>query len=282
MHILLIGLSCGLAWVTRLLIRFPKNKAGDTLFLFLVPPLIIFFTFLSVICMGSSGEMFGFSASIFSYSLALVLLILSVFSFLRMFFQMRKALKRIREFPLETIADFSARVIDIDFPYSAQIGFWSPELVLSKGLIDLLTPAELTAVLAHEQAHRDYRDTFWFFGLEGIRSLTVWLPNTESLWQELLLLREIRADRQALQQVDPLTLAQSLLKVAQKVTQSNTLSQDESFCALFHPNLPKNHLVGRIESILEEKIIYSFSWSSFYSGIFLSLLPLFLVIWHSS
>jgi Zn-dependent protease with chaperone function len=48
--------------------------------------------------------------------------------------------------------------------------------------------------LAHEQAHAHYRDTFWFFWLNV---LTSWLPHTEALWQEILFLREIRADEKA-------------------------------------------------------------------------------------
>jgi len=280
-HILLMGLSFVLAWTMRL--QPDQNKAEGILFLFLVPPLIIFFTFLSIICMGTSGEMFGFSSSIFSYVLALLLLGIAAFIFGRMFWQMRKALQRIREFPLEKIANFSARVIEIDFPYSAQIGFWLPELVISRGLINLLTSEELEAVLAHEEAHRNYRDTFWFFGLEVIRSLTAWLPNTESLWQKLLLLREIRADQKASQTIQPYILAQSLLKVVQNVTHnSSKMNYSESFSALFHPNMSQNHLITRIESMLEGNSAYCFSGYSLYWGIFLSFLPLLLVIWHSS
>ena len=82
-------------------------------------------------------------------------------------------------------------------------------------MLDALDRPHLDAVLAHEQAHVYYRDTFWFFWLGWIRSFTIWLPNTEAVWQELLLLRELRADRQATEQVDFLLLAESLLIVAQ-------------------------------------------------------------------
>ena len=283
MHIFLIGLSFALAWTIRLLWRFssPEITAAKTLSFFLVPPLTIFFTLLSVIEMGTRGEMFGFSASIFSYFIALSLLILVLYVFLRLFFQMRKALKRVREFPHQIIATIPVRVIEIDFPYSAQIGFWSPELVMTRGLINLLTPEELEAVLAHEQAHRDYRDTFWFLGLDAIRFLTFWLPNTESLWQGLLLGREIRADHQASQTVSSFVLAESLLKVAQAVS-SNTyeINYSESFSVLFHPNMGRSHLIARIEFMLEENTTNYFS--GLHWGIFLSLLPLFLVIWHST
>ena len=52
---------------------------------------------------------------------------------------------------------------------------------------------------------------FGFFWWGWLRRLTEWLPHSKELWQELLLLRELRADQWAAQQVDPLVLAESLL-----------------------------------------------------------------------
>jgi len=75
--------------------------------------------------------------------------------------------------------------------------------------LDTLDNAHLDAVIAHEQAHF-YWDTFWFFWLGWV--LHCHCCNTESLWQELLILREVRADHWAAQQVDPLLLAESLLR----------------------------------------------------------------------
>jgi Zn-dependent protease with chaperone function len=85
--------------------------------------------------------------------------------------------------------------------------------MVSQGLLQSLTEEQLQAVLTHEHAHLHYRDTFWFFWLGWVNRLTAWLPNSTLLWQELLLLRELRADRWAAQHVDSLVLAETLLQV---------------------------------------------------------------------
>jgi len=98
--------------------------------------------------------------------------------------------------------------------FAAQVGFWEPQLVVSRGLLTRLDPEHLRAVVIHEQAHRHYRDTFVFFWLGWIRTLAIGLPQTRRLWQELVVLRELRADRWAAQRIDPLVLAEALVQVA--------------------------------------------------------------------
>ncbi|QQE67152.1 Zn-dependent protease with chaperone function [Leptolyngbya sp. BL0902] len=108
----------------------------------------------------------------------------------------------------------SARLVETAVPLAAQVGFWQSRLVVSRGWLDALSPEEQGMILAHEQAHAHHRDplVFWLLGL--VRRLTIWLPNTQALWQELLLLREIRADRWAVQQAHPLAVAELLVKLS--------------------------------------------------------------------
>jgi Zn-dependent protease with chaperone function len=106
-----------------------------------------------------------------------------------------------------------ARLLKTPYCFAGHVGLWPSELVISEGLIERLTAEQLQGVLAHEQAHHYYQDTLWFWVLGWLRRLTRWLPRTESLWQDLLLLRELRADHWAATQVDPLTLAEALLVV---------------------------------------------------------------------
>jgi Zn-dependent protease with chaperone function len=47
--------------------------------------------------------------------------------------------------------------------FSAIIGFWHPEFVVSTGLLKTLDQVHIEAVIAHEKAHYYYRDTFGFF-----------------------------------------------------------------------------------------------------------------------
>ena len=71
----------------------------------------------------------------------------------------------------QPIVGKTARILETDFLYSAQIGFWQSELVVSQGLLKSLDSEHLNAVLAHEQAHVYYRDTFWFFWLGWLRTI---------------------------------------------------------------------------------------------------------------
>ncbi|NJR68895.1 MAG: M56 family metallopeptidase [Synechococcales cyanobacterium CRU_2_2] len=126
-----------------------------------------------------------------------------------------RTVAQIRQLPLQPVQGTASRQIQSMVPFAARVGFWQPDLVVSLALTQQLSPEELRAVLLHEQAHLQFRDTFWFFWLGWLRQCTRWLPQTEALWQELLLLREIRADRWAAQFADPLVIAEALLKMTQ-------------------------------------------------------------------
>jgi hypothetical protein len=169
----------------------------------------------------------------------------------------------------------NSRVLDNPILFSALIGFWQPELLVSQGLLNTLDSAHLQAVLKHEQGHYYYRDTFWFFWLGWVRSYTAWLPNTEALWQELLLLREMRADRWAAQQVDPLLLAEALLVVV------STLRVSDNCCAAFSCAAPRSRLEERIEALLASELSYHqpslWSWA----WVLLAFLPLAAVPFHT-
>jgi beta-lactamase regulating signal transducer with metallopeptidase domain len=154
----------------------------------------------------------------------------------------------LQPYPQTSIHGQSARILNVSFPYSAQIGFWRSQLVISQGLIELLDSEHLEAVLAHEKAHANYRDTFWFFWLGWLRQITAWLPNSESLWQELLFLRELRADQKAVTQVDALVLAESLMLVAQQAHQTSPLTDLEVICATFYQ---ENRLLVRINGLID-------------------------------
>ena len=249
MHLMMIAIALGLAWVIRLI---PINSHGTwehrwqrSLFGFLVSPLILVTTALAIVFMGTEGSMLGFPASRLSYGLAATFLLITLIFGLRLRDRAQKTCEEISKYPSKTIAGNSVKFLAIDLPYIAQIGFWKPQLVISQGLLDLLEPEQLNAVFAHEQAHVYYRDTFWFFFLGWLRSVTSWLPNTEALWQELLLLREIRADLQAAQTVDALVLAESLLMVAQAPGQSSLC-----FCATLYSALNSDRLTQRIDALI--------------------------------
>jgi Zn-dependent protease with chaperone function len=246
-----------------------------TLFLFLFPPLLIFMTVTAVLCMGTQGKMGGMYTGSFSYILALIFLGLFNILGLKLTFQGWKSVKSVRECPQIHIAGKPIRLLQTKALFAAQMGFWQPELVVSQGLLETLSPSHLESVLAHEQGHYQYRDTFWFFWLGWIRSCTAWLPNTEALWQELLMLRELRADSYAASQVDPLTLAESLLLVVNH----QTLTSEVCCAALGSSEV--NRLEQRIDALLTTPEPASETPFPSLSIFLLAFLPLVTVIFHT-
>ena len=282
MHLILMFIALTVALWLRFIPLKTKGNLGKrwqySLFLFSFPPLIILMTCFAVIFMGYNGQMLGFPASKVSYIISLFFIFFSLISLLKLSYQSWLSIKKIRTYPLELVQKKSVRILDISFPYSGQIGFWNSELVISHELINLLSPQHLKAVIAHEEAHYNYRDTFWFFWLSFLKIITFWLPNTETLWRELLLLRELRADQKASEKVDSLLLAESLLFVTQASVNS-PLNFSESFSCAFS----NNRLSERVEALLnpektqprEQFNLYSWIW------FFLALSPWLTIPFHS-
>ena len=280
MHLVMILGGLGLAWVLRL--SWSESTGNWTqrwrraLLLFLLPPLLLLMTAFAVLCMGPQGQMIGLNTDWFSYGLVLGWATLAVFFCLKLAAEGRQSLQHVRTYPQIELKGKSARLLSSSILFSAQIGFWQPELVVSQGLLQKLKSEHLEAVLTHEQAHYYYRDTFWFFWLGWLRQITIWLPNTESLWQELLVLRELRADGWAARQVDALLLAESLLMVV-----NNQMTASENFCAAFSCAVSRNRLQERIEALLGEPEPSSESSRWIWCWVLLALLPLIALPLHS-
>ena len=314
MHLLMILATLGLAWLLRLGWKQPTGNWSQrwqkTLLFFLFPPLLIMMTAVAVLCMGPQGEMMGLHTGWLSYWLVFGGVGISFCFCLKLGITAWQSLQRIRTYPQIELGNresgmgnvseeikqqgrgcefvtssnppqlggssTTARLLENSTLFIAQVGFWQPELLVSRGLLHRLQPEYLEAVLTHEQAHHYYRDTFWFFWLGWVRCCSAWLPNTESLWQELLLLRELRADSWAAQKVDSLLLAESLLMMV-----STSVMPLEGFCAAFSCAVPRNRLEERIDALLGEgdfsapSNIWTWSW------IILALLPLVAVPFHS-
>jgi Zn-dependent protease with chaperone function len=284
MHFLMIFIAFALAVSLRLIAPKPSKKWQEnwqrSLFFFLFPSLLLLMTFLSVFWMGYRGQMFGIPASWFSYLLSLTVLAVGGFLLLQYCYQAWQTIRKIRTYSQEKIGGEIARILEVNFPYIAQVGFWKSELIVSRGLLNLLDKNNLQAVLAHEQAHHDFHDTFWFFWLGWLRTFTAYLPNTEAWWQELLRLRELRADWQASQQVDAFLLAESLLIVSQAVNEVGFETPAECFSAAFNDAPPPNRLIERIELLLDGSDGNTGSnwWN--WGWIVLTLLPLLMVPCH--
>lgn len=278
MHLFTIATALGLAWMLRLGHLSSGNydrRWQNALLQFLLPPLLLVATAVAILCMGPYGQMVWRWEGWLCYLLALGFLGFMGIVGWQLAAQAWQSLRQVRTYPHQEVLGTSSRLLETPLVFSAQIGLWQPELVVSQGLLDTLDREHLQAVLAHENAHLYYRDTFWFFGLGWLRQCSSWLPNTEALWQELLLLREIRADRWAAGQVDPLLLAESLLFVARA-----PLQQSESFCAAFSCAAPRSRIEERIEALLVDSLIppknnlWALAWLS------VAFIPLFAIPFH--
>ena len=277
MHLIIILAALFLAWYFRLQW---SNSAQNwakrwqcALLFFALPPLLLIITAASIVCMGPTGYM-ALGNGWFSYLLALSFCGWALVKWLQLAIRGYGGVKQIRALTQTNIGEKSARILDTSALFSAQIGFWQPELVVSKGLLQKLDREHLEAVLAHEQGHYHYRDTFWFFWLGWLRSSTAWLPNTDALWEELLALRELRADRWAADRIDPLLLAESLLFFA-----SERVRMGKDFCAAFSQVVGRNRLQERIEALLTPESSSGLNWWD-WSWLFLAFVPLFAVPFH--
>ncbi|HEY9907706.1 MAG TPA: M48 family metalloprotease [Thermosynechococcaceae cyanobacterium] len=248
MHFLILLTTLGLAWWVRW--RWSGRledwnlRWQSALGAFLFAPTLIAASSIAVLCMGPHGQMVWHGEGWLSYGLALVFWVVAIVLALKLTWNGCQTLRQTRKQVAIDLSGPTGRLLETSTLYSAQIGFWQPELVVSRGLLDTLSADQLEAVLVHEQAHLHYRDTFWFFWLGWLRRLTAWLPQTETLWQELLALRELRADRWAVQYVDSLLLAEALLlAVSQPIA-------PEPFGAAFASLAPPDRLEQRIEALL--------------------------------
>ncbi|MBD2451553.1 M56 family metallopeptidase [Nostoc sp. FACHB-152] len=281
MHLVIILATLAVSWILRCSW---VNSQGNwnarwrrSLFVFLFPPLLIFMTAIAVLFMGPQGKMGGAYTGWFSYDLAFMSLGFFAFLCIKLAVQGWQSVQSARHSPLVNLDSQPVRLLNTPALFAGQIGFWQPELVVSQGLLQTLSPAHVESVLAHEQGHHHYRDTFWFFWLGWVRSCTAWLPNTNALWQELLVLRELRADSYAASQVDPLLLAESLLLV---VSQTCVLPESDICCAALDDGVG-DRLEQRINALLAPpEPTATTKWRSWH-GFLLAFLPLLTVLFHA-
>lgn len=252
MHLILILTSLFLAYGIRIISQILESKYqkkwGLSLFFFCFPPLILLMTCVVIIFMGYQGEMWGIKASKFSYYLSISFFIYAILKLTNNIYSHFKTWSILQKCTDHQIKSHKYKLLKSNVPYAAEIGFWHSQLVLSQGLIDLLSQEHLMAVIAHETAHRNYKDPFVFFWLFYLKKLGFCLPNNDNLWENLVLLRELRADQTAAKKVDYLLIAESLLQVTSSIMTHKNQVNNELECAFYD-----NRLQIRIENLMEKK-----------------------------
>ncbi|MEA5448922.1 M56 family metallopeptidase [Leptolyngbya sp. CCNP1308] len=232
-----------------------QTRWESALSAFCLPPLMVVLAAGAVLAMGHHGTMLGWSVSPVGcwISLGVTALVGGVFA--SALGQAVRTQWRLRQYPVVPLPEGGrAQCLPIDLPMAAQVGLWRSALLVSRGWLEQLPPAEQQAMLAHEQAHADHHDPFWFFWLGVVRRFTSWLPNTASLWEELLLLREMRADHQAANTSDPLLLAELLVKLARQMALDSippTLEAEIASCVGFNDALSLTRLEQRVNALVE-------------------------------
>ncbi|MFA1711509.1 M56 family metallopeptidase [Peribacillus frigoritolerans] len=105
------------------------------------------------------------------------------------------------------------QIVDFTQPLAFTYGFIRPQILISTGLINLLQPYELEAVLEHECYHCQNRDPFklsiWF----SLARVFSFLPISRKLYERYMIEKEIKADNFAIHQVGMKAVASALYKL---------------------------------------------------------------------
>ncbi|MFI6907304.1 M56 family metallopeptidase [Nonomuraea sp. NPDC050394] len=91
---------------------------------------------------------------------------------------------------------------------------WRSRVVLSRGALDLLDPAELRAVLAHERAHARGRHDLFLMPFAALAAAFPWLPVVKAARRAVPVLLEMLADDRARRVSGDRTLARAIVLMA--------------------------------------------------------------------
>lgn len=124
----------------------------------------------------------------------------------------RRALRA--ELPRRRIGQVEVFVMDDPHPAASSFGGWASTIIVTTGAIELLTPEQLRAVVAHERAHITDRH----HALRALAALQAavlpWVPATRMLNRATRLLVELAADEVAARKAGAVHLANALARMA--------------------------------------------------------------------
>lgn len=106
------------------------------------------------------------------------------------------------------------RVLDHSAPLAWSVPGWNRRLVLTAGLIDLLTPAQVDAVIAHERAHLSLHHDLLLLPFQAWVTALGRLPGVRAARGAVAVLAEMQADDVAARAVDAETVMSALAAVA--------------------------------------------------------------------
>lgn len=105
-------------------------------------------------------------------------------------------------------------IISNPAPIAITMGFIFPKIIISTGLISLLTDEELKAVIYHETYHKDNRDPFKMFLLSLCASTIRYIPILKWFNHQYRIIQEVLADEFAIRkQETSVNIGSALLKM---------------------------------------------------------------------
>jgi Zn-dependent protease with chaperone function len=156
----------------------------------------------------------------------------------------------------------SVGLVMSDYPLSFVWGFRRSKLVLSSGLLRILTPTELTGVLEHEAAHHSRRDNLikLLLSLCSYSSLAFPLSRLVISWRATeveMICDEVAAERTS----EPLEIAEALVKL-RRATLTGGINPDQiakpAIASSFVSTTPStfqrrvNHLLALVDAPLPQ------------------------------
>lgn len=108
----------------------------------------------------------------------------------------------------------NVRVLDHDAPLAYAVPGWHTRLVLTQGIRQLLDPAQLTAVIAHERAHLNFRHALLLLPFQAWSVALGWVPGVRSARQSVAALAEMQADDAAVRTAGAGAVASAISAVA--------------------------------------------------------------------
>lgn len=99
-------------------------------------------------------------------------------------------------------------------PMAITMGLICPKVIVTTGLLNLLTDDELKAVISHEEYHKESRDPFKIFLLSLSSSILWYIPIQKWFHKKYRIIQEVLADEYAItQQETTVNLGSALLKM---------------------------------------------------------------------
>ncbi|HET7481550.1 MAG TPA: M56 family metallopeptidase [Actinomycetota bacterium] len=127
-------------------------------------------------------------------------------------------------------------------------------ILISNELVESLDAAEFEAILAHEIAHLQARDSHVLVAAGVLRDLMAWNPVAHLSYRRLAMDRELEADRRAAEMTgQPLAVASSLLKVCEMVKRSRL--RPRLVVAFFKPRAAIKRRVAQLLALADGRTL---------------------------